>query len=143
MSSNVKKIFDIAPPRKKEAEEIRGHQLPPSLALAKKPFASKKILPLIAGTALLIVASTSYFTIPHKVKIDIWPEKRNFEETVAVTVSADRTGANFMRGKILESEKTVSQNFTAQGKRLSAAKAQGIIRIYNNYSTSGQVLVAT
>ena len=143
MSSNVKKIFDIAPPGKKVAEEIKEHQLPAALALAKKPSAGKKFMPLIIGIVLLIAVVLSYLTIPHKAKIELWPEKKTLEGTVAITVSADRTGANFVRGKILESEKTVSQNFTAQGKRLSAANAQGTIRIYNNYSTSGQVLVAT
>ena len=143
MSSNVKKIFDIAPPRKKAAEEIRERQLSPSLALVKKSSANKKLIPLATGIALLIAVVISYFTIPHKAKIELWPEKKNLEETVAVAISANRAGANFMKGKILESEKVVSQDFTAQGKRLSAAKAQGIIRIYNNYSASSQALVAT
>ena len=55
---------------------------------------------------------------------------------------AEKAG-NFIQGEVLEAEKEVSQNFTAHGKKLKSTKAHGTMRIYNNYSTAAQTLVAT
>ncbi len=44
--------------------------------------------------------------------------------------------------KILEREDTFSQEFSSTGRVLKEGRAKGFIRVYNNHSTSPQVLVA-
>lgn len=48
-----------------------------------------------------------------------------------------------MPGKIFEKEKTFSEEFSSSGKKLIEKKAEGVIRVYNEYSTSPQILLAT
>lgn len=124
------KIFDIAPPPDQKAAEET-----PNFPDRKMPSSGsgKKLVPLMIGAAILTAAVLSYFIIPHKAKVELWPEKRTLEEAVTAAI----------KGKVLESEKEVSQTFLAQGKKMKSTKAQGVIRVYNNYSSSPQTLVAT
>lgn len=138
-----KKIFDIAPRQGKKSDE-------PKIVAAKsvkradleQPDKKNKIIPLSVGMVILAAAALSYFYIPHKAKIDIWPKKNSLEETADVLVGKTKKGDNFVQGEILQVEKTVSQAFTAQSKKIKSTKAQGIVRVYNNFSTSPQILVA-
>lgn len=84
-----------------------------------------------------------YLLIPAKAKIEIWPKKENIEETITVAVVPDQRSGNFLKGEISELERIVSQEFIAQGAKIKAVKASGIIRVYNGYSTASQTLVAT
>ena len=44
-------------------------------------------------------------------------------------------------GKIFSSEKVVFQQFQSSGKGLEEAKSEGVIRVYNTYSTYSQTLI--
>lgn len=144
MPGSTKKIFDITPLRKK-TEVVMGkiRQEKPLKEPEPRPGSNKKLVPLLAGIVLLSATALSYFAIPHKAKVELWPEKKILKATTTAAVSVDRDGASFIKGKILESEKVISQSFAVQGEKLKATKAQGIIRVYNNYSTSDQPLIAT
>ena len=142
MLSSKPKIFDITPPRKKAAI-AKIQQEGPRKDFAPPSNSSKKLAPLLAGIVLLSAAALSYFLIPHKVKVELWPEKKILMATTTAAVSVDGRGANFINGEILESEKVISQSFAVQGKKMKSSKAQGIIRVYNNYSALSQPLLAT
>lgn len=139
-----KKIFDIKPSQESDREEIEiitaKSAEKPKLKTARK---LEKTVIFTASLLILLALAASYFFIPHKAKIDIWPKKNNIEERITATVSPTNKGANFVQGEILEIEKVVSQNFAAHGKKIKAAKAHGAVRVYNNYSTAAQTLVAT
>lgn len=153
--TDKKKIFDIAPPQKELREEppkeslteSRMEPLPkkavPKVGLPKGPVFNKKFIPLIAGAVFLSASSLSYFLIPHKATVELWPKKGNMEETIRVLVGSAGSEKNFVQGEILEVEKAVSRSFSVQGKKLKATKAQGVIKAYNNYSDAPQTLVAT
>lgn len=155
-----KKIFDITPPQKVMREELKGK--PPeeksvktprvfledsSLKsdVAKKPISGKnlKLIPLFAVLVILLALASGYFLIPPKADVELWPQKKSIEETAQIVISAARKGANFIPGDILKEEKVVSRDFAVQGKKLKAVKAQGTIRVYNNYSAVSQALLTT
>lgn len=138
-----KKIFDIAPPvLPHDSKEAQPVEPKPSLTRPKssqtrsepikKPIFNKKLIPVFAALVLLLAFLLSYFLIPPKAQVEIWPKKERIEEVTT-----------FVARDVLEAEKIVSGNFEVQGKKLKATKAQGLIRVYNNYSTSPQVLIAT
>jgi len=142
----AKKIFDILPPkelkRKRKEKELflpekRKKFLPRTLP---SPF--RRVLILF----LILIGIFSYFALP-KAEIEIWPETEvlTFEEKLTIDKSLNIL--NFttrnIPGKIFEVEKAVLEEFSSSGKKLKENKAEGVIRVYNAYSTSSQVLVAT
>lgn len=143
------KIFDITPPRKRQISESAPDPLHPDKDKllesepAKNPSFLKKKIIVLAVIVLLAGLALSYFLIPPKAKIELWPQKLAIKEVVILTVSSLREGENFLVGEIVEIEKTAYQNFISQSKKLKTAKAQGVIRVYNNYSTASQPLLAT
>lgn len=138
-----KKIFDITPSRKKPLVPAEQPHFAPAKTEQKPSAPGKKLLILFAGTVLLAGGVLSYFLIPPKVKVEIWPEQKTVGGTIIAAVSAVQKDGNAMAGEIAEQEKTVSDNFPATGTKLELSKARGIIRVYNNYSTAVQPLVAT
>jgi len=88
----------------------------------------------------------SYFTLPNA-KVIIWPKIDNLSYRTNLIVDKGIIKANFAEkiipGQFVEAEKEISQEFSSSGKQTVANKAEGTIRIYNNYSTSSQTLVAT
>lgn len=142
-----RKIFDITPPEGKKAEIPIP---PPSLKppqkpdLAKEsPSRAKKLTPLFMGSALLLAGILSYLLIPAKAEIEIWPEKDSIAEAIQVKVSSLQKEGDYIPGELLEVEKSLSQSFPVKSTKVKAVKARGIIRVYNNYSTDAQPLVAT
>lgn len=137
-----RKIFDITPPRQTEPQ----NRVPlKKAAIEKKPVVlakKKKPILLFAGLCLFAGLALSYFLIPSKADIEIWPKKESKEELIEATVAVSQKDGDYIPGKIIESEKTISENFSAQGTALKAVKAQGTIRVYNNYSTAVQPLLA-
>jgi len=139
-----KKIFDIIPPEK--------NNLGNSLSKQKKEFfkqEKKKIsFPKKKAIFLLFVFVFSGVFIHFafsKAEIKIWPETEllSFEDEITVNSKAAEPdfSNNTIPGKIIEEEKEITQQFPATGS--VSKKAKGIIQVYNAYSTSSQVLVAT
>jgi len=69
----------------------------------------------------------------------------SLKDTIVIDKNASQ--ADFLTrvipGKVFTDERSTSSNFPATGKVQKEEKAKGIIRVYNNYSTSPQTLVAT
>ncbi len=101
---------------------------------------------LLVLLVLITVGAGCYFTLS-KADIFIWPETeiKNFEikATISKAVSDVDVSDALIPGKVFEAEKTVLQEFPSTGKITKEVKAEGIIRVYNNYSSSPQILVAT
>ena len=143
-SSRNKKIFDIIPPEKVEIEkkelteeiieEIKKKKLP------SFPFFKISISILIF---LILIGGGLHFQWS-RAEIEIWPEVKtlNFDEKLTLDTKRDKSDflSKVIPGKIFESEKVLSQNFSSSGKTLKEEKAQGTIRVYNNYHLP-QILV--
>ena len=129
---NKRKIFDITPPPAKAKEFLK---LPKKIEvkepLVKPPFPVKKLRPILIIAGLLLVGIFSFVFIKTKAEIEIWPVK---EQTQFKT--------KFSRaGELITQSQSVSQEFASTGKATKAEKAQGLIRVYNNYHLE-QILVA-
>ncbi len=136
-----KKVIDILPPRqeKKITERQKGKTLPSEdLSIKKKPLfinpCFKKIL-IFSLFFLFLLAGFCYFTLS-KADIDIWPLARNLTLEENITIKEDVT-------QIFEEEITLSKLFQSSGRVLKEERAEGIIKVYNEYSTSPQTLVAS
>ena len=136
-----RKILDIIPP--KETKERVPRDLEPREQKIPTRKSVKKIVSLFVGISLVSVLISGYIFIEPKAEIEIWPvtDLVEFNTQAVVAVSPKTEGA--IPGEIITAERTVSQEFLAKGTKLKTAKASGIIRVYNNYSTSPQPLVAT
>jgi len=136
-AARVKKYYDFPLEGKIEREkEITGIKRKRASRLKKSLFFV--FLFLCAGFFFLHFVSA-------KVNIEIWPktETLNLNEQLTVDVKGEQLDfvSKVIPGKIFETEKSASQQFNSAGKVLKENNAQGIIRVYNNYSLS-QTLVA-
>jgi hypothetical protein len=143
-----KKFFDIFPPKPKTSPSPPQKEEPlPSFEETKAPpIKRKKTLKLLIGLlGLLIMVGIFFNFLLSRVEIVIWPETEtlNFKEKVTVDSKIGQLdlAGKTIPGKIFEDQKSASQQFSASGKTLKKTKAKGIIRVYNNYSTSPQILV--
>ena len=142
----TRRIIDIIKPgeiKKKEKistlkkeEEIKLER--PSFRIFLIPI----ILVIIIGVGLGIFSY--YFSLG--VKIIIQPKQDILSSQMQVTVDKGANDINIFAkiipGHLFQEEKTISQEFPITGKVLKETKAEGIIRVYNKYSTSSQILVA-
>jgi len=145
-----KKIFDILPPAK-EREKIE--ELPPE----KKPIFRFKRPGLrippprgwwVGGVlSVLIIVGILISLNLSRAEIEIWPETEVLTFKTKLNVDQKAENVDFLNkvipGKVFEAEKTVLEEFPSSGKSKKEEKAKGTIRIYNAYSTSPQVLIAT
>lgn len=162
-----KQFFDILPPEgqkqrtnrsetiiAKESKSSKGKESGQKTRLFwpkrlfetySQKFTSKKIiLPLLF---LLVLAVPLFFSLG-KAEIEIRPkiELADFEKEV--TLGADFTGSleswikeNTLPAKIIEEERTLEKNFSATGETAVERRAQGTIRVYNEYSANSQIFV--
>jgi len=148
-----KRVIDISPPGKKKEKEIR-EELPPvrepsfsfkrpeiKITAPKLPF--NKVFLVIA--AVLIIIGVIVSSSLSRAEIEIKPEIEILTFKTKATVDKSAEAINFLDkvvpGKIFQTEKTVSGDFSSSGEMSEAKKAEGTIKIYNNYN-SPQVLVA-
>lgn len=125
-----KKVIDIISPSNKSLKtEVFGHRVSLTTSPKKKNFNFILLILILLFGAF----SYAYFTLP-KARIEIWPktEKLSFETELKIDEKI---------GKILETEEIISQEFLATEKFLKENKAEGTIRIYNDYSAEPQTLV--
>jgi len=147
-----RRMVDIYIPEKKEEkpvsiprveERVGGEK--PKIHFSLPSFKGKGIK-IGSAFVLLAVLIFLFFNLP-KAEISIWPETESVDLSFTVTVDEEANEANLtdkvIPGEILEVEKSVSENFTATGKATKEGKAEGIVTVYNEYSTQPQVLIAT
>lgn len=134
----IKKVIDIIPPKeKKKINKKKAKQLLPKSNFfgSKTNLYSDKKLSFKKPAFVLYVLILSgifvyaYFTLP-KAEIKILPRVEPLTAEVEVVIGKDITG------KTLEFTETVNQFFPTQGRFLKETKARGVIRVYNNYSTT-------
>jgi len=72
-------------------------------------------------------------------------EIKTFETKLTVANTAAKTDISnkIIPGEIFETEKLITEEFSSSGRALKEKKAEGVIRVYNNYSTLAQTLVVT
>jgi hypothetical protein len=145
-----KKIIDILPPKELEKKEevSKEEVLEEEVSEKEKPefkfkitfpqFPFKKSLVLLLFFVLIFLFLLSFrFS---KAEIKIWPqvETRNFRTKITVDKTAENPdfNNNILPGKIFEVEKNISEEFPASGRVLK--KSEGIIRLYNNFSTQNE-----
>lgn len=149
----AKKILDIFPPKeiKKEVREVKPEpekKPKPEISFPKVPLKAKRSLILVL-VILISAGIFGYFAPPHKwggAKIEIWPETEllTFKTKLTVDKKAEQSDflAKVIPGEILTKEMSIREEFPSSGKTLKEVKAEGIIRVYNTYSTSSQILIA-
>jgi len=139
----AQKIFDILPPKETRKEkEIKEEKPEFKISLPSPKKKSLFYVPLI----LILAFLSCYFTLS-KAEIEIWPESEVLTFETKLTIDKTAENVDFSNkvipGKIFEAEKTITEEFSSSGTVLKEKKAEGIIRVYNDYSTSPQVLLAT
>ena len=146
-----KKVFDILPPRKlrrKKIEELlSGKKLTfgfkrPEVRIFPPPFKKSLLIILL----ILIIAGGVIIGLNFsRAEIEIWPETEVLTFKTKIAVNKEAETIDFLNkvipGKIFETEKTITEEFLSSGQVVREKKAEGVIRIYNNYHLP-QVLVA-
>ena len=150
------KIFDIKPLGADEnkinpikEENIEKDQFFPDLRAGKLGgtrgstyFAGNRKKAGLGVLALLVLAGcfgAYYFFWEHKVVIEIMWETKFVGDSTSVNVAENGD----ILGAILLQEYSASKEFPSTGIIEKKEKAQGLITVYNNYSTSDQPLLAT
>ena len=111
-----------------------------------KRFFSKGIFFFLVFLGLITVSAFVFF---YNIKIEIWPKTDILDLKTSVTIDSNigKSDSVFwleqkvIFGKVFSDQRSASENFSTSGKMLKEVKARGIIRIYNNYSTSPRALV--
>lgn len=109
-------------------------------------FRGKRIGPaLIVAFAFILLGVVSFLYLP-SVKIDLWIETEALDFKQDIEVSKAQKEVDpvkfLLPGKVVIEEQTISQNFEATATSLKETKAEGMVTLYNNYSTVSQTLVA-
>jgi len=93
---------------------------------------------------LIVFGAGCYFNLS-KADIFIWPETevKSFktEAVIDKAVIDIDVSKGLIPGKIFEIERIVLGEFPSTGKVAKEVKSEGVIRVYNNYSVSPQILI--
>jgi len=143
-----KKVTDIFFPQKEEKEKEIKIETESSSSLKifstkapTRPFKKGLIFSLFV---LILLGVFCYFTLS-KAEIEIWPETETLNLETKLTVDKETKEPNILEkiipAQVFQKERTLDEIFQSSGKILKEEKAEGIISVYNNYSTSPQVLI--
>ncbi|TSC91016.1 MAG: hypothetical protein G01um10142_126 [Parcubacteria group bacterium Gr01-1014_2] len=106
----------------------------------------KNFILIFLGASLLFFILI-VLTSVSQARIRIFPHKNDFSINIPVTISDKITEIDevygIIPGESIQIEKIVSKTFVSNGEKDVFQKARGKIIIYNNFSTSSQVLIAT
>lgn len=98
----------------------------------------------IAATALIIFL-VSFFVLP-SAKIEIVPKRtvQSIATTVGIAPSVKEVSysTNELPGQFLELERDATMSFKTSGRKYVEAHTTGIIKVFNQYSSSPQTLIA-
>lgn len=133
---NLKKIGEAF-----KIEEIRPEKYKKRSAV---PIFSGKFLGLFVGAALLVSFLALYFILP-KAEISVSPKteaiNQDFNIIADKGVSKIDLAQNKIPAQLIKLDKRQSQEFSTTGQRQVNDKAKGALTIYNEYSSSLQMLV--
>jgi len=107
---------------------------------------SKKFILILLGSAIGLFIFITLASLS-EVNIKIIPRKSDFSVNIQVAVLTDITKNDevykMVPGQWIEIEKLISKTFTSSAEKDIFQKARGKAVIYNNFSASPQILVAT
>ena len=110
----------------------------------KIPFFSGKFLFLFISLVLVIAAAVLYFVLP-KADIEVTPKSETLSQNLNILVDKGVSKIDYTQNKVpaqlIKLEKKDSKNFPATGQRQVNEKAEGVITVFNEYSSSAQTLV--
>ncbi|MCD6550147.1 hypothetical protein J7K24_01215 [bacterium] len=142
MAFERRKMIDIIPPRQRE-EVLLMKERKSSNYFQNKKKGKKIILCGIVLLAALLFVYSSFFA---KAEIYIKPVMHKFGSQIEIIVDKKANqidlSKNIVPGFILEESNSLTKTFSASGKSIDEKKAEGIIRVYNNYSTFSQAFRA-
>jgi len=134
----VKKVWDIVPPKDfKETNNL--HNINQEEKEKQQPiprsFKWSFVLPFI----ILVLGLFVTFRMS-KSEINIWPITKTLSLNSSFRVVVDALSVDYLEniipGQIFEEEKLISEDFPSTGSVLQ--KAEGVIRLYNAYTTMGE-----
>lgn len=156
MTHPSKKFFDIVPPQylsrnekspvvKKKISRLPKKKSVPAGRSWRKFFPFWK--PLVIIVAILVIAMViSYFSFA-SVQIEIWPQTQTYhlKEKVEISTKQNQVDltAKVLPGKIIQKTQQDFQEFPVKVKTFKKEQARGVIRVYNDYSSAPQVLIAS
>jgi hypothetical protein len=144
---STRKVIDILPPEKAVSsikEEFVESTREREIIVKEKRGGGR----WLAFSLLLLVSLSAicYFTLS-KAEIGLWPQTESLslekDLTVSLTVKQIDTLTNSIPAQTFQKEKQLTDTFQASGSILKEEKAKGVLKVYNAYSTSPQVLIAT
>jgi len=128
-------VIDIIPPQK--VKEKKPIPFKASTEEVRKKRGKKKII-FFLFLIILIIGGISYGQIFSKVEIEIWPKMENIEFNTAIIINTKQDEvdltAEIIPGYILEEQNFLIEQFSSSGKIIKENKAEGTIRIFNDYS---------
>ncbi len=138
-----KEIIDIIPPEKIGKPKLLLSKKK-ELKKPKRKIRFRKLWFFLV--LILIISGFGYGFTFSRVEIEIWPKMDTFELGLEIIVDSKAKEADWsakiIPGYFLEERNSFSQQFPASGKIIKDEKAEGVIRIYNNYSGLSQSLRA-
>ncbi|MBI2068652.1 MAG: hypothetical protein HYT67_00890 [Candidatus Yanofskybacteria bacterium] len=151
----IENVWDALPDREEDDKSIWADLGLRSRRPAepRKPFfrfefrnLSKKSVIILGGVSLLLLGAI-IFVSTGNARIEIVPQKQPLETELKVSASDKFSlvdqNLNKIPGQLFSVDKTVSRTFPATGEKDVAQKARGMMKIYNAYGTTPQVLIAT
>lgn len=175
----VKKVLDIIPPEKPEADPIKRSEektkeeieIKPKITYIprketprsefrrkeikrEKSHDGKKFSPVLSFAIKLVFVLAMFFFAAFlldsrlaKAKITIWPKTETLNADSRLTIDSSAIASDFSKkiitGKIITAEKTYSDEFPSTGKKNSQNKAEGTIKIYNNFTSPQRLIKGT
>lgn len=133
----TKKVYDIFPPSKRRDDNVASFT-------KKAPHRKKnKKVGIVFGLVLLIVLGFAYFST-FKFEISIWPETEqlSYNETVKLSTEYLHVDDDVIPAKVFTINKEEKRNFLSSGKSVEEKQAEGILKVYNEYSQNSQTLIA-
>ncbi|TFG35364.1 MAG: hypothetical protein E4H47_01620 [Parcubacteria group bacterium] len=150
-----RKVVDIFLPKEKETAVIfqnlhKKKELAQETIKEVRPArkeesgGNKKWLPVFLLLILFSAGGFYYFNLA-KATITIWPKTQDVNVATKLTVDKGVGSLNFIEkiipGEIFEKEKVVTETISSTGEIGKEDKAEGIIKVYNEYSDSTQILI--
>jgi hypothetical protein len=146
----AQRITDILPPKeiKKKEKKIEEISIPKKEVKikAKRPHIRVFLISIILSIFVIIGLGALGYYFSVGARVIIWPKLDVLSSQIQVIVDKETKDINIFAKTIpgyqFKEEKVISQEFPTTNKILKETKAEGTIRVYNNYSTSPQVLIA-
>lgn len=145
---NNKKISDIYIPSKEETLELEQSGLSPKKPKFSFSFKFPKLRSfLLIPILILFIFGTFVYALNTKLTICLTPFQEEFLIEETIEIKKEISESNFenlvLPYQTLEVETTQSNQYQSTGNKVIEERATGIIRVFNSYSESAQVLVAT